>query len=133
MVRLTPLGNELWKRLPWKKFRRNLLRLQKRIFKAVREGDMAKVRNLQKLILKSTSAKLLAIRQITQLNKGKKTAGIDGVKSLDFSQRFQVLFQLQNIKDWEPRELRRIPIPKKNGKVRILSVPTMYSYCTSTQ
>lgn len=126
MVRLTPLGNELWKRLPWKKFRRNLLRLQKRIFKAVREGDMAKVRNLQKLILKSTSAKLLAIRQITQLNKGKKTAGIDGVKSLDFSQRFQVLFQLQNIKDWEPRELRRIPIPKKNGKVRILSVPTIF-------
>lgn len=125
MVRLVPLGNELWKRLPWKKFRRNLFRLQKRIFKAVREGDMAKVRNLQKLILKSTSAKLLAIRQITQLNKGKKTAGVDGVKSLNFIQRFEMLFQLVNIKKWKPTELRRIPIPKKNGKVRILSVPTI--------
>lgn len=125
MVRLTPLGNELWKGLPWKKFRRNLFRLQKRIFKAVREGDMAKVRNLQKLILKSTAAKLLAIRQITQLNTGKKTAGVDGIKSLNFVQRFEILFQLKNIKKWEPMKLRRISIPKKNGKVRILSIPTI--------
>jgi retron-type reverse transcriptase len=134
MVRLAPLGNELWKKLPWKKFRKNLFRLQNRIFKAIRNGDMVKARNLQKLVLKSTSAKLLAIRQITQLNKGKKTAGVDGIKSLNFIQRFHVLFfQINNVKDWEPKELRRIPIPKKNGKVRILSVPTMYSYCTSTQ
>ena len=125
MVRLTPLGNELWQKLPWKKFRRNLFRLQKRIFKAVREGDMAKVRNLQKLILKSTAAKFLAIRQITQLNVGKKTAGIDGIKSLNFPQRFKMFFQLTNINEWEPMELRRIPIPKKNGKTRILSVPTI--------
>ncbi len=125
MVRHTPLGNELWKGLPWKKFRKNLFRLQRRIFKAVREGDMAKVRNLQKLILKSTSAKLLAIRQITQLNKGKRTAGVDGRKTLNFIQRFQTLFQLGNINKWIPQELRRIPIRKKNGKVRILSVPTI--------
>ncbi|MEM1394802.1 MAG: reverse transcriptase domain-containing protein [Cyanobacteria bacterium P01_H01_bin.150] len=125
MVRQTPLGNELWNRLPWKKFQKNLFRLQRRIFKAVRDGDMAKVKNLQKLILKSTSAKLLAIRQITQLNKGKKTAGIDGVKSLNFLQRFQVLFQLIDVRKWEPQELLRIPIRKKNGKARILSVPTI--------
>ncbi|MEO1433169.1 MAG: reverse transcriptase domain-containing protein [Cyanobacteria bacterium J06632_19] len=126
MVRLAPLGNELWQRLPWKKFRRNLFRLQRRIFKAVRDGDMAKVKNLQKLVLKSTAAKLLAIRQITQLNKGRKTAGVDGIKSLNFIQRFEMLFfQLNNIKKWEPMELRRIPIPKKNGKVRILSIPTI--------
>ena len=125
MVRHAPLGNELWQRLPWKTFRKNLFRLQRRIFKAVREGDMAKVKNLQKLVLKSTSAKLLAIRQITQLNKGKKTAGIDGIKSLNFIQRFQVFFQLIDVRKWEPQELRRIPIPKRNGKVRILSVPTI--------
>ncbi len=106
---------------------KNLFRLQNRIFKAIRNGDMVKARNLQKLVLKSTSAKLLAIRQITQLNKGKKTAGVDGIKSLNFIQRFHVLFfQINNVKDWEPKELRRIPIPKKNGKVRILSVPTIY-------
>ncbi|MEO1374351.1 MAG: reverse transcriptase domain-containing protein [Cyanobacteria bacterium J06635_10] len=96
-----------------------------RIFKAVREGDMAKVKSLQKLILKSTAAKFFAIRQITQLNTGKKTAGVDGIKSLTHMQRFQVFFQLSDIKKWKPSELRRIPIPKKNGKIRILSVPTI--------
>lgn len=126
MVRHTKqLASELWKNLPWKKFRRNLFRLQVRIFKAVREGNMAKVRNLQKLILKSTSAKLLAIRQITQLNKGKRTAGVDGKKILNFKERFELLFALDNISDWKPQALRKIPIPKKNGKVRILSVATI--------
>ncbi|MEL6463316.1 MAG: reverse transcriptase domain-containing protein, partial [Cyanobacteria bacterium J06621_15] len=57
---------------------------------------------------------------------GKKTAGIDGIKSLDFTQRLQVFFSLGCVKQWKPKELRRIPIPKKNGKVRILSVPTIF-------
>ena len=63
--------SELWKELPWKKFRVNLFRLQKRVFKAVQVKDMRKARSLQKLILKSKSARLLAIRQVTQLNAGK--------------------------------------------------------------
>ncbi|MEI6332904.1 MAG: reverse transcriptase N-terminal domain-containing protein, partial [Pseudanabaena sp. ELA645] len=70
--------SELWKELPWKKFRVNLFKLQKRVYKAVQVKDMRKARSLQKLILKSKSARLLAIRQVTQLNAGKKTAGIDG-------------------------------------------------------
>lgn len=126
MVRLTrELSRELWKKLPWKKFRRNLFRLQNRLYKAVRDNNLVLAKNLQKLILKSTSAKMLAIRQITQLNKGKKTAGIDGIKSLDFTQRLQVFFTLGCVKQWKPKELRRIPIPKKNGKIRVLSVPTI--------
>lgn len=119
------LSSELWKKLPSKKFRKNLFRLQRRMFKARQDGDLSKVRNLQRLILKSTAAKFLAIRQVTQLNKGKRTAGIDGLKNLNFMQRFQVFLSLSNIKDWKPNKLRRIPIPKKNGKVRILSVPTI--------
>ena len=127
MVRTTTkiCCRELWKKLPWKKFRRNLFRLQVRIFKAVEAGNLAKVRNLQKLVLKSTAAKLLAIRQVTQLNKGKRTAGLDGIKNFDFVQRFQVFFSMNSLKGWTPGQLRRIPIPKKNGKVRILSVPNM--------
>lgn len=57
--------SESWKNLPWKKFRRDLFRLQKRVFKAIRAGDKRKAMSLQKLILKSTAAKLLAIRQVT--------------------------------------------------------------------
>jgi len=79
--------SESWKNLPWKRFQKDLFRLQKRVFKAVQAGNKRKARFLQKLILKSRAARFLAIRQVTQLNAGKKTAGIDGKKSLDFLER----------------------------------------------
>ena len=64
--------SESWKNYDWKKARRNVFRLQTRIYKAMRVGDTRKARNLQKLLLKSQSAMMLAIRQVTQLNQGKK-------------------------------------------------------------
>ena len=85
MIRHIGNDSESWKNLPWKKFR-----LQRRIFKAVRAGNTRKARFLQKLILKSKAARFLAIRQVTQLNTGKKTAGVDAVKSLDFTGRFDL-------------------------------------------
>ncbi|WP_293165896.1 reverse transcriptase N-terminal domain-containing protein [Okeania sp. SIO2C9] len=57
--------SETWRNLPWKKFRKDLFRLQKRVWKAVRAGDMQKARSLQKLILRSVAARFLAIRQVT--------------------------------------------------------------------
>lgn len=71
MVRHDRDISELWKSLPWKKFRANLFRLQKRVFKAVQAGDKRQALSLQKLILKSRAARFLAIRQVTQLNAGK--------------------------------------------------------------
>ena len=127
-VRFVPKGkntSESWRKLPWKKFRKNLFRLQRRIFKAIRVGDIARARSLQKLILKSTSAKLLAIRQVTQLNKGRKTSGIDGKKALTFKERFELFNKLSRVNDWKHQGLREVPIPKKNGKTRILKVPTI--------
>nr|MDZ8020242.1 reverse transcriptase N-terminal domain-containing protein [Nostoc sp. SerVER01] len=79
-----PTATELgisWIKIPWKKLRKNLFRLQCRLWKAIREGDRKRANSLQKLILKSRSARLLAIRQVTQLNNGKKTAGVDGKAS----------------------------------------------------
>ena len=126
MVRHSHKASELWKGLPWKKFRRILFRLQRRVFKAVREGDRHKARSLQKLILKSTSARLMAIRQVTQLNAGKKTKGVDGKSSLTFKERFELSETLKaNVNNWKHQGLREIPIPKKNGKFRILKVPTI--------
>jgi RNA-directed DNA polymerase len=126
MVRHSHKASELWKELPWKKFRRILFRLQRRVFKAVREGDKRKARSLQKLILKSTSARLLAIRQVTQLNAGKRTAGVDGKSSLNFKERFELSETLKtNVNNWRHQGLREIPIPKKNGKLRILKIPTI--------
>ncbi len=113
-------------RLPWNKFRRELFRLQNRVFKAVGVGDKRKARSLQKLILKSQAARLLAIRQVTQLNAGKKTAGIDGKASLTFEERFALSELLKaNTNSWKHQRLREIPIPKKDGTTRILKVPTI--------
>ena len=118
--------SETWKNLPWKKFRKNLFRLQKRVWKAVRAGDRHKARSLQKLILRSVAARFLAIRQVTQLNAGKKTAGIDGKLALTFKERFELEEKLRlNANDWKHKGLREIPIPKKDGTKRILKVPTI--------
>ena len=117
--------SELWKRTPWKKFRKNLFRLQRRLFKAIQAEDKRRARNLQKLILRSFTARLLAVRQISQLNAGKKTAGVDGIKSLNFKQRFALTERLLKAHDWKHSKLREIPIPKKDGNTRMLKVPTM--------
>lgn len=126
MVRHTSNSSELWKTLPWKRFRRNLFRLQCRVFKAVQVGDLRKARSLQKLILRSQAAQLLAIRQVTQLNAGKKTAGIDGKASLSFEERFALHQHLnQSVNRWQHQGLRGIPIPKKDRTTRLLKVPTI--------
>jgi RNA-directed DNA polymerase len=133
MVRHSGNASELWKNLPWKKFRRDLFRLQRRVWKAVSVGDKRKAKYLQKLVLKSKATRFLAIRQVTQLNAGKKTAGVDGKASLKGEERFALSDNLkQNVNTWESNQLREIPIPKKDGTVRMLKVPMVYSHCTSS-
>ncbi|MEA5595431.1 reverse transcriptase domain-containing protein [Rivularia sp. UHCC 0363] len=96
------------------------------MFKAIRAGNKRKALSLQKLILKSSSARFLAIRQVTQLNAGKKTAGVDGKKSLNFNERFELEKLLKSTSDnWHHQKLRSIPIPKKDGTTRMLKIPTM--------
>ena len=103
-----------------------LFRLQKRVYEAIRVGDKRKATSLQRLILKSTAARAMAVRQVTQLNAGKKTAGIDGKALLSFEERFELIEKLRTIgSDWKHQKLRSIPIPKKDGTTRTLKVPTM--------
>ncbi len=126
MVRHSNNASELWMNLPWKKFKRDLFRLQKRVYKAVSVGDKRKAKYLQKLILKSKAARYLAIRQVTQLNAGKKTAGVDGKASLTFEERLSLSHQLkENVNTWKHNKLREIPIPKKDGTIRRLKIPTI--------
>jgi RNA-directed DNA polymerase len=126
MIRHSYKTSESWKTLPWKKFRRNLFRLQRRVFKAIRAGDKRKALSLQKLILKSKAARFLAIRQVSQLNAGKKTAGIDGKKSLNFEERFELSDLLRTSQNnWKHQGLRSVPIPKKDGTTRMLKIPTI--------
>jgi RNA-directed DNA polymerase len=126
MIGQSLTATESWMKLPWKQFRRDLFRLQNRVYKAAQVGDKRKARSLQKLILKSRAARLLAIRQVTQLNAGKKTAGIDGKASLTFEERFALSATLEsNTNTWQHEGLREIPIPKKDGTTRMLKVPTI--------
>ena len=126
MIRHSNDASESWKNLNWKKFRKDLFRLQRRVFKAIREDNLRKARFLQKLILKSRAARYLAIRQVTQLNAGKKTAGIDGKASLTFEKRFELESMLKtSASNWIHQGLRSIPIPKKDGSTRMLKIPVV--------
>lgn len=114
-----------WKNLPWKQFQKNLFRLQHRIFKAAKRNDSNSVKHLQSLLLGSKCSKYLAVRQVTQLNSGKKTAGIDGIQSLNPKERLLLVAELNQMQGWKHRKLRRVFIPKPNGKQIPLGIPTL--------
>ena len=115
-----------WKAIAWRKLRQIVFRLQVRIFKAQKNGNTRLVRKLQKLLLSSKAAKLLAIRQVTQLNMGKKTAGVDGKKALEPKERLALYEMLaKNWKQWKHQPLKRVWIPKADGTKRGLGIPTI--------
>ena len=118
----TPMDR--WNTLPWKAIQRNVFKLQKRIYRARCRGDVATVRKLQRLLMHSWSAKLLAVRRVTQDNRGKKTAGIDGVKSLTVNQRLKLVQTLTLDETAHP--VRRTWIPKPGSPdPRPLGIPTI--------
>ena len=84
-----------WSNIPWNKIQRTVYKLQKRIYKASQRGDVKTTRRLQKLLIKSWGAKCLAVRRVTQDNTGRKTAGVDGVKSLTPKQRLELVRELR--------------------------------------
>lgn len=116
---------EEWKSLPWKEFKKTLFRLQHRLYKASRENDLTKCKKLQSLILGSACSRHLAVRQVTQLNLGKKTAGVDGRSSLSYKERLQLVNELKLIGSWKHQPIRRVFIPNPNGNMRTLGIPTL--------
>jgi RNA-directed DNA polymerase len=111
-----------WKHVNWRKLERHVYKLQKRIYRASQRGDTVTVRRLQKLLMKSWSAKALAVRRVTQDNTGKKTAGVDGVKSLTPKQRLELVNKLRL--GSKSRPVRRVWIPKPGREEkRPLGIP----------
>ena len=102
-----------WSDIPWRKHERNVYKLQKRIYRASRRDDVKSVRRLQKLLIKSQAAKLLAVRRVTQDNQGRKTAGVDGVKSLTPKQRSTLAHKLTLSSKVAPTWWFWIPKPGK--------------------
>ncbi len=116
--------SEQWRSINWKSVEKTVEKLQKRIYRAKRNGEQKLVKRLQRLLVNSRSAKLLAVRKVSQDNRGKRTAGVDGIKALNPKERFKLA---ENLKfSHKARPLRRIYIPKPNGEKRPLSIPTMY-------
>lgn len=113
-----------WNHVDWKQIRRNVYRIQWRIAKAVQEKRWGKVNALQRLLTCSKSAKLLAVKMIMS-NKGAKTPGIDKTLWTAPNQYWRAAFSLR-IKSYKAQPLRRIYIPKSNGKKRPLGIPTLY-------
>ena len=95
-----------WDTMPWRKLRRSVWKLQKRIYQARLGGNTKLVRKLQRLLMSSRAAKLLAVRRVTQDNSGKKTAGIDGVHSLSARQRLRMAHHLRI--DGSAKPVRRV-------------------------
>ena len=113
-----------WRDTNWRKLERSVYKLQKRIFRASKRGDVKLVRKLQKLLTKSWSAKTLAVRRVSQDNQGKRTAGVDGVKSLTPKQRQKLVNNLRLNGKSNPTRRVWIDKPGKKEK-RPLGIPTM--------
>lgn len=112
-----------WKTIPWNELRKSVSKLQVRIAKAWREGRHRIAKSLQQLLVRSHYAKLLAVQRVTS-NRGRNTPGIDKVLWKTPELKLKAAQQLGK-GPYKPSPLRRIYIPKKNGKKRPLGIPTM--------
>ena len=116
-----------WSSIQWKKVEKYVNKQQKRIYSAEKEGNAHKVRNIQRMLTNSKSVVLLAVRRVTQINKGKRTPGIDGKIILTDKERGELVDKIMSskIECHKPKPAYRKYIKKKSGKLRPLGIPVI--------
>lgn len=112
-----------WHAINWQKAHQEVCRLQVRIVKAQQEGRTAKVKALQRLLTHSFSGKAIAVKRVTE-NRGKRTAGVDADLCNTPEKKAQAISMLRH-RGYQAQPLRRVYIPKSNGRMRRLGIPTM--------
>ena len=115
----------VWSQVDWKRAERRVQNLRSRIFRAAKEQRWKHVRHLTKLLLRSYANVLVSVRRITQVNRGRHTPGIDGERVATPEERARLVDDLRQYQAWKATPVRRVYIPKANGKQRPLGIPTM--------